>query len=60
MIDPLCADILTAAHADRRDRTERHARHCIHFAVLTSPQLAAELIDRAIELRAEIAGPVRS
>jgi len=38
-----------AAHADRTERARRHASHCVLLAVVTSPDLAADLIDRAIE-----------
>lgn len=37
------------ARADRIARARRHASDCVLLAVVTSPQLSADLIDRAIE-----------
>jgi len=38
------------ANADRIARARRHASHCLLMARVTSPDVAASLIDRAIEL----------
>ena len=44
--------LIAAARADRRERSLSHARHCVTLAVVTSEPIAAELIDRAVELSA--------
>jgi hypothetical protein len=38
------------ARADRAARARIHASNCVILAVVTSPLLAADLIDRAVEL----------
>jgi hypothetical protein len=40
---------LTEAQVERAVRSQRYARDCILLAVVTSPRVSAELIDRAIE-----------
>ncbi|TPG40605.1 hypothetical protein EAH79_11995 [Sphingomonas koreensis] len=42
------------ADADRTARTRRDASSCILLAVVTSPALSADLIDRAIELTSNV------
>lgn len=37
------------AEAERRQRTRQHANHCVLLAVVTSREVAADLIDRAVE-----------
>jgi hypothetical protein len=44
---------LDEAAADRIARARRHAANCILLAVVTSPLVAADLIDRAVELTDE-------
>jgi len=36
------------AHVDRTMRARKHASACILLAVVTSPEISADLIDRAI------------
>lgn len=36
------------AHADRTARAKQHAQNCVLMAVVTTPPIAAELIDQAI------------
>ena len=43
--------MIEAARADHRVRSDLHARQCVCLAVVTPEPLAAELIDRAIELK---------
>jgi len=46
------APILTPdeAHIDRAVRTRKQASSCVALAMVTSPEIAADLIDRAIAL----------
>jgi hypothetical protein len=52
---PARATILTPheAAADRQARALQQARHCVILAVVTSPLIAADLIDRAVDLTRE-------
>ncbi|WP_140867787.1 hypothetical protein [Sphingomonas oligophenolica] len=49
--DPAARPMMTRADADadRHARALRHAANCVLLAVVTPPDIAAELIDRAIE-----------
>ena len=47
-------DTLTSevARCDLQNRLAQQAGHCVRFAVVTSEAVAAELIDKAIQLHA--------
>jgi hypothetical protein len=43
---------LKAAEPDLREQSIRQAHHCVRFAIVTSEDVAAKLIDKAIRLHA--------
>jgi hypothetical protein len=45
-------DVIRSAQAECQARLQAHKQHCILLAVVTSPDVAATLIDQAIALRA--------
>ena len=45
---------LTELEKARADRDRRHAKNCVLLAAVTSPDIAAELIDLAIKYRQAI------
>lgn len=48
--DPILTPAIAAR--ERAARTSTHVRNCVLMAVVTSPAIAAKLIDQAIELQA--------
>ena len=52
---PPSAEFLASARAETIARTRRQVDQCILLAVVTSTDVAAALIDQAVELRAAVA-----
>jgi hypothetical protein len=47
-------ELVDAARSDREARSMHHARDCVLLAVVTSEAVAAELIDQAIAIHANV------
>jgi hypothetical protein len=47
-------ELVDAARSDREARSMQHARNCVLLAVVTSEAVAAELIDQAIAIHANV------
>jgi hypothetical protein len=48
-------ELVDAARSDHEARSMQHARNCVVMAVVTSEAIAAELIDQAIAVHANVA-----
>ncbi len=55
--DRASPDTIRSARADYRARSEAHVRNCVLLAVVTSEDVAANLIDQAVALRAAAVEP---
>lgn len=51
------AKAIRLARADNETRTRSHVRDCVLLAVVTSEEIAADLIDQAIALNSRVVPP---
>lgn len=54
MDDAIESNMLEAARRHYRTQLRQHAQQCVLLAVVTTERISAELIDKAIALRAEL------